>query len=144
MRRFVRHPSDIPMRVELASMSENNTSSLVNLSVGGVCCLVDRDYPIGTLVNIDVPHVDPAYHGQGVVVWCNKTQEDEKDALPLFEIGIRFKEGKDAFRSRMIEQLCQIEHYKNEVALTEGRELSPEEAAGEWIKKYAANFDGFQ
>jgi hypothetical protein len=40
----------------------------------------------------------------------------------------------------MIEQICHIEHYRKEVKLAEGRELSSEEAADEWIKRYAGDF----
>jgi len=44
------------------------------------------------------------------------------------------------FRLRMIEQICQIEHYRKEVKLVEGRDLSAEEAASEWISRYASDF----
>ena len=40
----------------------------------------------------------------------------------------------------MIEQVCHIEHYRKEVMLREGRELSAQEAAREWISKYAGDF----
>jgi hypothetical protein len=40
----------------------------------------------------------------------------------------------------MVEQICHIEHYKREVAEREGRELSGQQAAKEWIAKYAASF----
>jgi hypothetical protein len=36
--------------------------------------------------------------------------------------------------------VCHIENYKKEIYQTEGRVLSPEEAAMEWINKYAAQF----
>jgi hypothetical protein len=38
----------------------------------------------------------------------------------------------------MVEQICFIEHYKNEVLETEGRALTSEQAAAEWIEKYGA------
>ncbi|MEQ8937648.1 MAG: PilZ domain-containing protein, partial [Gammaproteobacteria bacterium] len=44
------------------------------------------------------------------------------------------------FLLRMVEQLCHIEHYRNEIARVEGRELSSEQAAQEWISKYAESF----
>jgi hypothetical protein len=40
----------------------------------------------------------------------------------------------------MVEQVCHIEHYKNEVKRREGREISGEQAANEWIAKFAGNF----
>ncbi len=37
----------------------------------------------------------------------------------------------------MIEQVCYIEQYRKEVLKKEGRKLSGEEAAMEWVEKYA-------
>jgi len=41
---------------------------------------------------------------------------------------------------RMIEQICYIEHYRKEVLLNEGRRITSEQAALEWIEKYAQDF----
>jgi hypothetical protein len=40
----------------------------------------------------------------------------------------------------MVEQVCHIESYKQQILKSEGRKLSPEEAAVEWVSKFAANF----
>ena len=40
----------------------------------------------------------------------------------------------------MVEQICHIEQYRREVLKKEGRRLSSEEAASEWIVKYASDF----
>ena len=40
----------------------------------------------------------------------------------------------------MVAQICQIEDYKRGVAQHEGRALSSEEAAREWIGTYAEEF----
>jgi hypothetical protein len=44
----------------------------------------------------------------------------------------------------MVEQVCHIEHYRNEVLALEGRRLSTKQAAEEWIKKYSASFPNLQ
>jgi hypothetical protein len=54
---------------------------------------------------------------------------------------VEFIESKDAFRIRMVEQICHIEHYKNEIREKEGRLLNGREAALEWINKYAGSFE---
>jgi len=46
----------------------------------------------------------------------------------------------EAFRMRMFEQVCHIEAYRKEKQSREGRKLSREEAAAEWISSYAAGF----
>jgi hypothetical protein len=40
----------------------------------------------------------------------------------------------------LVEQVCHIEQYKKEVFLKEGRLLSGDEAAAEWIEKFANQF----
>jgi hypothetical protein len=40
----------------------------------------------------------------------------------------------------MVEQICHIERYRNDVAQREGRQLTAEEAALEWISRYASSF----
>ena len=53
---------------------------------------------------------------------------------------VQFLDQDDSFRARMVEQVCHIEHYKAEVREKEGRAISGEEAAQEWIRKYAKDF----
>jgi hypothetical protein len=40
----------------------------------------------------------------------------------------------------MVQQVCSIENYRKEVETREGRTLTNQEAAAEWIKKHAGNF----
>jgi hypothetical protein len=40
----------------------------------------------------------------------------------------------------MVQQVCSIENYRKEQREREGRRLSTQEAAVEWIEKYAGRF----
>jgi hypothetical protein len=60
--------------------------------------------------------------------------------LSGYELGVTFLDAEDAFRARMVEQLCHIEDYRRSVMRTQGRELSLDEAATEWIEKFAEDF----
>ena len=51
--------------------------------------------------------------------------------------------GQDTFRHRMEQQCNQIRQYRQAVLRESGRLLSPDEAALEWIERYAATFDRF-
>lgn len=51
---------------------------------------------------------------------------------------------REAFAARMVEQLCHIAHYRLLAATDEGRSLSEERAAYEWIARFAARFPGFE
>jgi len=136
MRRFVRHPSDIPISVSVsAQSSEYCTAAMTDVSQGGMACKVNHDIAIGSLVDVDITSVSPEYHGKGKVIWCKKSQ-------PLYEVGIHFVNTQEAYKSRMVQQVCQIEHYKKSVYKQEGRLLNSEQAATEWIAKYAESFPG--
>ena len=49
--------------------------------------------------------------------------------------------GQEAFRLRMQNQCRRIGLYRQAVLKETGRLLSPDEAALEWIERYAATFD---
>lgn len=135
MRHFVRHPTDIPIEVTVSAVSAQRESHccMTTVSEGGLSVEVDRKLTAGCKVNIAIPSVSPPYHGAGEVVWCRANND-------RFEIGVYFSDKEEAFRSRMVQQVCQIEHYKNMIFERDGRTINGEEAAAEWIAKYAANF----
>lgn len=132
-RKFVRHPADIPIQISAVGNVEANKVNLQNLSLGGLCCELSHAVPTGTSITIRVPLIDSTYEGHGIVVWC--TQKERK-----YDIGIQFLEEQEAFKNRMVEQICMIERYKRDVLLKEGRMLNGEQAAMEWIEKFARDF----
>ncbi len=141
MRRFIRHPSDMPINIGLReaakpdqAMTADSNSKLHNLSQGGICCTVNYFIATGTKVFIKIPALDTDYEGHGVTAWCQPLQQHQ------FDIGITFTTDDDAFNYRMVEQLCLIEKYRQHAQEHEGRLLTTEQAAQEWISKYAAIF----
>jgi len=48
---------------------------------------------------------------------------------------------REAFRVRMLDQVWEIGRYRQAVLKNTGRLLTQEEAALEWIERYAATFD---
>ncbi len=134
MRTYIRHPTSIPIQV-CAGGDEDSRVRVRNLSAGGLCFITDKPVKVGTLVEFDIPVINPDYHGRGVIVW--RRERSSKS----YEVGVRFTSDDEFFRTRMVEQVCQIEDYRQRLAL-KGRQLSSEEAALEWIEHYSANFDG--
>lgn len=133
LRRFIRHPADISIEVELASVVAGQTEYLTDISEGGLSFRSKVDLPRGTVLKIRIPLIRPMFETQGRVVWSSVWG-------PLFIIGVEFLHQRDVFRARMVEQVCHIEHYKREMRDREGRTLTSEQAAMEWIEKYAADF----
>lgn len=133
MRSYIRHPSSIPVQLH-AHAYDSSRVTLRNLSAGGLCLITQEQVSVGDKVDLWIPQVRPEYQGQGVVVW--RRQHKPKG----FEIGVRFTSDDEYYRARMVEQVCSIEDYRQRLAL-KGRQLTSEEAAQEWIHKYAADFD---
>lgn len=133
MRNYIRHPTSIPIQVKTGGYGVENLS-LQNLSEGGLCFITDKAIKIGACIDFLIPIVKPDFVGKGIVVWLRKQSSE------MFEVGLRFTTDDDFFRARMVEQVCQIESYRHEIEARDGRQLNSEEAALEWIAKYAKNF----
>jgi hypothetical protein len=136
IRKFIRHPADVPLQVTLDWEEENDDSidqTITNVGLGGLAFVSQKPLEVLQRVRICIPLLQQDNYLVGNVVWCEKSGKS-------YEIGIEFEKTRDAFRIRMIEQICHIEHYRKEVERLEGRELSAQEAAGEWISKYAGDF----
>ena len=137
IRKYIRHPSDVPIEVSLDLGADDGADSedktLTNVSFGGLSFISQQSLKVGQNANICIPILNQDHYLVGTVVWCEKSKNG-------YEIGVEFDSSKDVFRLRMIEQICHIDHYRKEVKLVEGRELSAEQAAREWIKRYADDF----
>lgn len=133
MRSYIRHPTSIPIHVSAGAESQSQVM-VSNLSNGGLCFVTNIAVKVGTVVDLLIPCVKPDYHGEGIIVWRRSQSPDE------FEVGVRFANDDEYFRVRMVEQVCQIEEYRQQLADT-GRALTTEEAALEWINRFAADFD---
>ena len=133
MREFIRHPSDIPIKYSIAEAGVREKDSLQNISQGGLCFHADVSMDPGSEIHINIPIRQPGFETTGIVMWCQKTNAH-------YDVGVKFKDTSDDFNIRMVEQVCHIEHYKKEVLFREGRKLSGEEAAAEWIEKFAGDF----
>ena len=133
MRQFVRHPSDIPVDVRVIAAPDSSHGQMENVSLTGLCCRVDEPVEPGSHIEFAVPSLSEDYTGEGVVMWCQPSSR-------CFQLGIRFASEEHAYRARMVEQLCQIEAYRRQVARREGRQIDGETAAMEWIGRYAEDF----
>ncbi len=109
---------------------------LINISEGGLCVHCGNAIAHGTTVMVSFPHEQETFEAQGLVIWCCQTDDG-------YDVGIQFCSDEDRFGVRMMEQVSQIEHYRNQVEREEGRRLTIEQAAREWIAQYAPRFPPF-
>ncbi len=135
MRNFIRHPSSITIDFNLEELVTEGGEHLKNVSFGGLSFISRHNLTVGAVISIKIPLIQPMFQAVGRVSWCHPENNH-------FEVGIKFLDKNDMFRARMVEQVCHIEQYRRDVLKKEGRKLSGEEAAMEWIQKYAPQFPG--
>lgn len=135
MRNYMRHPSDIPIDFQQEEVAEAHSDHLKNISQGGLAFHSSSALSPGTIIRVKIPLVLPVFQALGRVTWCQSMGD-------YFEIGVAFLDCDDIFRARMVEQICHIEHYRQQVLEKDGRELTSEQAAEEWIQHYAPGFPG--
>jgi c-di-GMP-binding flagellar brake protein YcgR len=132
-RRFIRHTADVPIEVRAVPGAPPMEQVGVNVSEGGLAFLSDACLDPEQTIEVRISEVDPPFEAHAKVVWC---REDPGGYL----VGVQFLDANDAFRARMVEQVCTIEKYREQVREQEGRELDTQEAAAEWITKFAGRF----
>ena len=128
-RHYKRYLSDIPISYRLNDVSGDSYEYLLNIGAGGLCFRSRAALPKGSLIDIEIPVNRPALRATGVVVWCREQEPD-------YEVGVQFQDAGTRFTRRMVEQVCQIEQYKHRVLEQDGRSISGEEAALEWISRH--------
>lgn len=134
MRQFIRHPTDIPIEIQCIPDSGYVQRHTQNVSFGGLAFSSDSPIDPETVIGLRIPYLQPVFESAAArVAWCHK--EGSK-----FAVGVQFVDSAEAFRVRMVEQICHIESYRRDIEQCEGRQLSAEEAAEEWISRYASSF----
>lgn len=143
MRRFIRHPSDMPIDFQVNEHEPPVAHQVRDVSLGGLCFTADRPMQRGSHIRIRIPIASGAPEGtteeqesfeaDGIVAWCR--EEGRK-----YAVGVQFADQSTHFGVRMVEQICHIEHYRYDVYQAQGRVLTSEEAAREWVERYAAEF----
>jgi hypothetical protein len=131
-RAFIRHTVNVPLEIKVVPDAPSQSNEGVNISEGGLAFTVDECLPDNSIIELRIATVTPPFEAQARVAWCRK--EGSK-----FLVGVQFLDSNDAFQSRMVQQVCAIEQYRQEQT-RKGRTLDSQQAASEWISKYAGRF----
>lgn len=133
-RRYFRHASQIGIEVWPLDGCElqKQRQQVYNVSLGGLAFYSSTAYPVGYFVGLRILLIDSPFEIQAQVTWCQQRASG-------FEMGVVFIDQDDVFRIRMVEQICRIEAYRAKQH-QQGRKLTTDEAAQEWIRLYAAGF----
>ena len=129
-RKFSRFASDVPIEISLGEVVSHGREYLHNIGFGGLCFTSRICLPPGTVMDIGIPLANPEFRTRGTVVWC-------QDRGAFYDVGVEFEHPGQVVHSRLVEGICHIENYKRIVREQEGRLLTGEQAAMEWLKKVA-------
>jgi hypothetical protein len=140
-RRFIRHPTRVPIRYALDRPALSDVSDdesfdrnhLRNVSDGGVCFAAEQPVSPGAPIHLCIPLLGDDFEIDGSVAWCREVGRG-------YEVGVAFDSAQERFSVRMVEQLCYVEDYRTQVEREQGRTLSSEQAAAEWVERFAEDF----
>ncbi len=130
-RSFIRHPASVSIDLRPLRGQRAQRPRLKDVSQGGLCVSSPQPVAVGTALAIRFPH--QAREVQGVVAWHREESRG-------WSLGVVFPDPDTRFIVRMVEQMCQIEAYRARIAQQEGRCLSADAAASEWIERFGDQF----
>ena len=133
MRSYVRYPSGMPVSVSLEEVVASETLYLNNISRGGLSFNSMVALKVGTVIRLRIPPNRPLFEVLGKVVWCKKMSLQ-------YVIGVEFINADDKARTQIIEMVFRIDEYRRKLLEQEGRGLTHQQAALEWIEKCWADF----
>ncbi len=133
MRQYIRYPTDITVEFSLIDGDGFGKYCMRNVSEGGLCFRTSARIEPGSDVHIAIPICMPTFEVDGEVVWCQQQPDG------LYDVGVRFSAPATEYAARMVEQVCEIEIYKQTMAERHGRTLTAEQSAAECFANRAAN-----
>jgi len=136
-RRFMRHPTSIPLTCRRGGHASDCPGELRDASLGGVSFLSDDVFATGDVLDLAFPVRESTASFRGKVVWH---QELGGSQARRHAYGVLLCDPELLPRTRLLEQICHIEAYRATQARTRNRLLSSRQAAEEWIARYAARF----
>lgn len=132
---FIHHPDSIPLDIRLIRkqpdetqfINENQNSKL------GLSFNTNKQLKPGMHIEISIPLRNDEQKFLGQVVFVRKKDQG-------YDVGIVLRSQNDAYRARIIEQVCYINCYIQEQQSHSTKLINREQCAYEWISRYAAHF----
>ncbi len=136
-RAYIRHPSQVGIQVTPLSTREQLNLEINNISQGGLSFASNQRFHKDTVVKLKIPSMKPVFKVNAIIRWC-RAQSDEQDTP--YELGVEFLDNDDAFKVRMVEQVCYIREYRKERQEQLGKRVTWNQASEEWISKNGSSF----
>jgi len=140
-RRHVRHITGLPVQITLDYATHyyqhTGDDSITNVSLGGMSFIADDRFDIEQTISVRFPILNDQTTLNCKVIWCEKTSRG-------YEVGLKFDEADEILRLKMIDQISDIENFRQRMEAIEGRAIGSEQALREWVKRYADHFSTLQ
>ena len=140
IRKHIRHITGIPIKVSLDYATDNLVDSeddtITNVSLGGLSFIATDRLDISENIKVRFPILSEGSVLDGKVVWCEKSSRG-------YEVGLEFNDPEELDRLKMIEHICHIENFRKEINNREGRQITSEQAAREWVSRFAGDFSAY-
>ena len=141
IRKHIRHITGVPIEVSLeyapVNLIDSEDDTITNVSLGGLSFIATDRLDISEQIKVRFPAGKENTVLDGKIVWCEKTHRG-------YEVGLEFDDPEEIDRLKVIEHICHIENYRKEIETREGRKISSEQAAREWVSRFAGNFSAHQ
>jgi hypothetical protein len=131
-RQFPRLTSDLPVAVSFGEVLASESAYLNDISAGGVGFNAMVPLEPGAVLVLQLPPGRPVLSTPIKVVWCRRVGLH-------YAVGAEFLSKNMALRERIVEMVQQIEDYRSTTA-RDGRSLSAQHAAIEWIDRFGKDF----
>ena len=132
-RGYIQHPSEIPLKTKLVKAPLPEVQSVQATPSRGLCLESAKSFEVGNNLQVSITLNGSEFKADATVAWV----EPEDDH---YIIGVNFNDKDKSYGIRMAEQICHIEHYRRDVLQHQGRQLTEEEAAIDWVDRYASTF----
>ncbi len=136
-RKFFRHPIHVPIRLRFIDEDKTAVSESTDLSLGGLCFLWKKRLTKGKLLMLTIPVKEKIF--DDIKAKVAYSREDRKTAH--YRTGVAFMDAPSAFKAKLAEEALQILQYQKELGRELGHEVSEEEAADRWIRRFAESFN---
>ena len=134
-RAYYRHPIRVPMKLHLSRQKQVVETPSSDISLGGLSFLWRDRLAKGNLLDINIPVKEKIFLIKAKVVY---SREDRKTGR--FKTGVLFCDSPSAFRAKLAEEALEIMEYQKKISAIVGYEISEEDAAEQWIQKFASSF----
>ena len=102
-RKYIRYPAETTIEYQIMGDPLIRSDHTKNLGFGGLCLRTDHPIDTGTLLSLKFSAVNPDFVLFGSVAWCAENRD-------CCEIGVEFRNENDAYRARILEEICHIKH----------------------------------